>query len=94
LVQGSNKHILYGQSVLILTDLVLFVAVFSDQCIKNEILVLVFYWNLVRVSRFLKCFTHAALSNCVLIHGINKLIQCSRINVLMRNNPHVHPRIF
>jgi hypothetical protein len=74
LVQGSNEHILYGKSVLILTDLVLFVAVFSDQCIKNEILVLVFYWNLVRVSHFLKCFTDAALSNRVLIRGNNKLI--------------------
>jgi hypothetical protein len=74
LVQGSNEHILYEKSVLILTDLVLRVIVFSDQCIKSEILVLVFYWNFVWVNRFLKCFTHAALSNRVLIRGISKLI--------------------
>lgn len=73
LVRGPNEHILYEKSVLILTDLILCVVVFSDQCIKNEILVLVFYWNLVWVTRFLKCFTHAALSNRVLIHGISKL---------------------
>jgi len=93
LVQGPTERILYEKSVLIMTDLVLCVVVFSDQCIKNEILVLVFYWNLVWVSRFLKCFTHAAVSNRALIRGFNKLIQGSRINVLMRNNPHVHPHI-
>jgi len=43
LVQGPNEHILYEKSVLILTDLVLCVEVFSDQRVKNDILVLVFY---------------------------------------------------
>jgi len=73
LVQGPNEHILYEKSVLILTDMALCVVVFNEQCMKNEILILVFYWNLVWVTRFLKCFTHAAMSNRVLIRGINKL---------------------
>jgi len=73
LVKGPSEHILYEKSMLILTDLVLCVEVFSDQCV-NDNLILVFYWNLVWVTRFLKCFTHAALSNHVLIRGINKLI--------------------
>lgn len=73
MVQGPNEHILYEKSVLILTDMALCVVVFNEQCMKNEILILVFYWNLVWVTRFLKCFTHAAMSNRVLIRGINKL---------------------
>jgi hypothetical protein len=70
-----NEHALYDKSVLILRDLVLCVVVFSNQCIKNDILFLVFCWSLVWVTRFLKCFTHTALSNRVLIRGIYKLIR-------------------
>jgi len=91
---GVKRTYIVREECANIDRLVLCVEVFSDQCVKNVILVLVFYWNLFWVTSFLKCFTHAALSNRVLIRGINKLIHSSRINVLMCNNPHVHPLIF
>jgi hypothetical protein len=74
LIQGPERSALCEKSVLILTDLVLCVVVFSKQCIKNDILILVFCLNFVWVTRFLKCFTHDAMSNRALLRGINKLI--------------------